>query len=36
MMFDMQMRWNIEGRLKLDEFWGLEVEEGKLVKTDSN
>ena len=32
MMFDMQMRWNIEGRLKLDEFWDLEVEEGKAAK----
>ena len=28
----MQMRWNIEGRLKLDEFWDLEVEEGKAAK----
>jgi len=32
MMFDMQMRWNIEGRLNLDEFWDLEVEEGKAAK----
>jgi len=32
MMFDTQMRWNIEGRLNLDEFWNLEVEEGKAAK----
>jgi len=34
MMFDMQMRWNIEGRLNLDEFRDLEVEEGKAAKDE--
>jgi muconolactone D-isomerase len=32
MIFFMQMRWNIEGRLKLEEVWDLEIEEGKAAK----
>jgi uncharacterized protein len=28
----MQMRWNIEGRLTLDEVWDLEIEESKAAK----
>ena len=32
MIFYMQMRWNIEGRLKLDEVWDLEIEEAKAAK----
>jgi muconolactone D-isomerase len=32
MIFFMQMRWNIEGRLKLEEDWDLEIEEGKAAK----
>lgn len=29
MTFFLQMRWNIEGRLKLEDVWNLELEEGK-------
>src|SRR5271168_3581071 len=32
MIFFMQMRWNIEGRLKLEEVWDLEIEEAKAAK----
>ena len=32
MIFYMQMRWNIEGRLKLDDVWDLEIEEAKVAK----
>ena len=32
MIFYMQMRWNIEGRLRLDEVWDLEIEEAKAAK----
>ena len=32
MIFFMQMRWNIEGRLKLEEVWDLEIEEAKSAK----
>jgi muconolactone delta-isomerase len=32
MIFYMQMRWNIEGRLKLDDVWDLEIEEAKAAK----
>jgi muconolactone delta-isomerase len=32
MIFYMQMRWNIEGRLTLDEVWDLEIEESKAAK----
>ena len=32
MIFYMQMRWNIEGRLKLDKVWDLKIEEGKAAK----
>ena len=32
MIFYMQMRWNIEGRLKLDEVWDLEIQEAKAAK----
>jgi muconolactone D-isomerase len=32
MIVFMQMRWNIEGRLKLDEVWDLEVEESKAAQ----
>jgi muconolactone D-isomerase len=32
MIFFMQMRWNIEGRLKLEEVWDLEIEEVKAAK----
>ena len=28
MLIYMQMRWNIENRIKLDEVWDLEIEEG--------
>jgi hypothetical protein len=30
------MRWNIEGRLKLEEVWELEIEEGRPLKTGAN
>lgn len=29
MIFYLQMRWNIEGRLKLEDVWDLELEEAK-------
>ena len=32
MIFYMQMRWNIEGRLKLEDVWDLELEESKSAK----
>jgi muconolactone D-isomerase len=32
MIFYMQMRWNIEGRLRLDEVLDLEIEEAKAAK----
>ena len=32
MILYMQMRWNIEGRMKLDEVWDLEIEESKAAK----
>jgi muconolactone D-isomerase len=32
MIFFMQMRWNIECRLKLEEVWDLEIEEAKAAK----
>ena len=32
MIFFMQMRWNIEGRLKLEEVWDLEIEEAEAAK----
>jgi len=32
MIFYMQMRWNIEGRMKLDEVWDLEIEESKAAQ----
>jgi muconolactone D-isomerase len=32
MILFMQMRWNIEGRLKLDDIWDLEVEESKVAQ----
>lgn len=28
MLFYLQMRWNIEGRITLDEVWDLEIQEG--------
>jgi muconolactone delta-isomerase len=31
-IFYMQMRWNIEGRLTLNEVWDLEIEESKVAK----
>jgi DNA-3-methyladenine glycosylase I len=36
MIFYMQMRWNIEGRLRLDEVWDLEIEEAKAAKDGFN
>ncbi len=36
MILYMQMRWNIEGRLKLDEVWDLEIEEDKAAKDGFN
>jgi len=36
MIFYMQMRWNIEGRLTLDEVWDLEIEESKAAKDGFN
>jgi muconolactone D-isomerase len=32
MLFFMQMRWNIEGRISFDEVWDLEVEEHKAAQ----
>jgi muconolactone D-isomerase len=32
MLFYMQMRWNIEGRLTLDQVWDLEIEESAAAK----
>ncbi len=32
MILDMQMRWKIEGRPRLDEGWDLEIEEAKAAK----
>ena len=32
MIFYMQMRWNIEGRMAVDEVWDLEIEESKAAK----
>jgi len=32
MLFYMQMRWNIEGRLALDQVWDLEIEESGAAK----
>jgi muconolactone D-isomerase len=32
MILFIQMRWNIEGRLTLDEIWDLEVEESKVAQ----
>jgi muconolactone D-isomerase len=32
MIFFMQIRWNIEGRLKLEEVWDLEIEEAEAAK----
>jgi hypothetical protein len=32
MIVYMQMPWNIEGRLKLDEVWDLEIEEAEAAK----
>src|ERR1700722_16436989 len=34
MIFYMQMRWNIEGRLRLDEVWDLEIEEAKAAQDE--
>ncbi|MFJ3763022.1 muconolactone Delta-isomerase family protein [Streptomyces sp. NPDC090080] len=31
MLFYVQMRWNIEGRISLDDVWALEVQEAKAV-----
>lgn len=31
-IFYMQMRWNIEGRMTFDEVWDLEIEESKVAK----
>ncbi len=36
MIFYMQMRWNIEDRLRLDEVWDLEIEEAKAAQDGSN
>jgi muconolactone D-isomerase len=33
MLFYIQMRWNIEGRLTLDQVWDLEIEEAASAKT---
>lgn len=32
MLFYIQMRWNIEGRLSLDELWEIEAREGEYAK----
>lgn len=32
MLFYIQMRWNIEGRLSQDELWDLEAKEGEYAK----
>ena len=32
MLFYMQMRWNIEGRLSFKEVWDLEIEESEAAK----
>jgi len=34
MLFYMQMRWNIEGRLSFKEVWDLEIEESEAAKAD--
>jgi muconolactone delta-isomerase len=34
MLFYMQMRWNIEGRLSFKEVWDLEIEESEAAKSD--
>lgn len=34
MIFYMQMRWNIEGRLSFKEVWDLEIEESEAAKAD--
>ena len=34
MLFHMQMRWNIEGRLGFKEVWDLEIEESEAAKAD--
>lgn len=34
MVFYLQMRWNIEGRLKLDNVWDLELEESEAAGKD--
>lgn len=33
MLFFIQMRWNIEGRLSFDELWDLEVKEAEWATT---
>ena len=32
MLFYMQMRWNIEGRISFEEVWNLEIEESKAAQ----
>ena len=32
MLFYMQMRWNIEGRISFEEVWDLEIEESKAAQ----
>jgi muconolactone D-isomerase len=34
MLFYMQMRWNIEGRLSFENVWDLEIEESEAAKAD--
>lgn len=36
MLFYMQMRWNIEGRLSFNEVWDLEIEESKAAHAAGN
>ena len=36
MLFYMQMRWNIEGRLSFNEVWDLEIEESKAAAAAGN
>jgi muconolactone delta-isomerase len=35
MIFYMQMRWNIEGRLSFKEVWDLEIQESEAVKAEA-